>query len=321
MVRAMNAPAHAINELSRCRLGEIEIAFAQAGPADGELVILLHGFPEYCGSWRKQMASLAEAGFHVVAPDQRGYNLSSKPAAVADYDLDNLAADVIGLARYLGHGTFSLIGHDWGGSVAWWIASRNATTPRRMVVLNAPHPAIWREAMGRDWRQWLRSWYVRVMRLPRLPELMIGRLGYQALSQALEPAKLTQAELDRYRKAWSQPGALTGMINWYRAFMKKRFPAAASFVVDVPTLIIWGDLDPYALPELAESSARLCAKARVVHMPECAHWVQHEQPGRVTELLVAFVSGSNSIGPANPPADDPRADQIQRRPDQSPPTT
>jgi pimeloyl-ACP methyl ester carboxylesterase len=128
----MAAPAR--DSLSRCRLQDIEIFFAQAGPADGELVILLHGFPEYWGAWQKQIGRLADAGFHVVAPDQRGYHLSGKPMAIADYDLDHLAADVVGLAAYLGHRRFSLVGHDWGGSVAWWVASREASVLRRMVV-------------------------------------------------------------------------------------------------------------------------------------------------------------------------------------------
>jgi pimeloyl-ACP methyl ester carboxylesterase len=318
-VQAMVVPARTLMGLSRCRLGEVELAFAEAGPADGELVILLHGFPEYWGAWRKQITGLAEAGFRVAAPDQRGYGLSSKPSAVADYDLDRLAADIIGLARHLGHGKFSLVGHDWGGSVAWWIASRDASMVRRMVVLNAPHPAVWREAMGRDWRQYVRSWYVRVMRLPRLPEAMMSRHDYQALTQALRPAKLTQPELDQYLDAWAQPGALTGMINWYRAFMEKRFPAAASFAVDVPTLIVWGDRDPYALPELAESSARLCTNVRVVHIPECTHWVHHEQPDQVNELLVGYLSETkNSIRPVKLEDDDLRVKQSQRGPDQFP---
>jgi epoxide hydrolase 4 len=161
-------------------------------------------------------------------------------------------------------------------------------------VLNAPHPAVWREAMGRDWRQWLKSLYVRVMRLRRLPELMIRRQNYQALTRALAPAKLDEIELDQYRDAWGQAGALTGMINWYRAFLEKRFPSAGSFAIGVPTLIIWGDRDPYALPELAESSARLCTNARVVHNPEATHWVHHEQPDRVGDLLVEFLSEAST---------------------------
>jgi epoxide hydrolase 4 len=283
-------PADPKIELSRCRLEDVEIGFARAGPPEGELIILLHGFPEYWGAWREYMIRLAQAGFLVVAPDQRGYGLSSKPAEVADYDLDRLAADVVGLARHLGRSTFGLVGHDWGGSVAWWLASLQPAALRRMVVINAPHPAVWREAMDGDWRQWVKSLYVRVMRLPRLPELMIRTQNYRALTRALEPAKLGPAELDRLREDWSRPGALTGMINWYRAFLTKRLPAASSFVIAVPTLIIWGDLDAYAGPELADRSARLCKSSRVLHVVDATHWVHHEQPDRVGALVEDFFS-------------------------------
>ena len=127
--------------------------------------------------------------------------------------------------------------------------------------------------------------YVRVMRLPRLPEFMIRAQNYRALARALEPA-----ELDRLREDWSRPGALTGMVNWYRAFLRKQLPAASSFVIAVPTLIIWGDLDAYGRPELADRSARLCKSSRVVHVADATHWVHHEQPERVVALLEEFLS-------------------------------
>ena len=286
----MASQNHAPGGIYRCRLGQVELAFAQAGPADGELVILLHGFPEYAGAWLRQMAALSQAGFHAVAPDQRGYGRSSKPPAIADYDLDKLADDVIGLASHLGHRIFSLVGHDWGALVAWWVATREPSALRRVVAINAPHPSVWREGMAHNWRQWIRSSYVRMMRIPRLPEFLCGRDDYKAFRQALAPAKLSPAELDRYRDAWSQPGAVTGMINWYRAFQQKRLPPAAGITVDVPTLIIWGDRDRYLMTHLADTSARMCRDARVVHIPECTHWVQHEQPDRVSRLIVEFLS-------------------------------
>lgn len=271
------------------RLGDVDISFMQAGSAEGELVILLHGFPEYWGAWRRQMTRLAAAGFLVVAPDQRGYGLSGKPPGISEYDLDYLADDIVGLARHLGRQTFSLVGHDWGGSVAWWIASRDPSVLRCIAVINSPHPAVWREAMERDWRQWLRSLYVRVMRLPKLPEMMLRSRDFQALAQALEPAKFSADDMANYRLAWSQPGALTGMINWYRAFLARRLPAATSFAIDVPTLIIWGDKDFYAVPQLADISERLCRNAQIAHFPLASHWVHHEQSGRVGDLIETFL--------------------------------
>src|SRR5579859_4841482 len=143
----------------RCRLGEIELCYEEAGPKSGPLVILLHGFPEYRAAWRRQVPALTAAGFRTILPDQRGYGLSSKPQGVAAYDLDLLAQDVVGLARHLGHDRFDLVGHDWGASVGWWVATRHPQAVRRLAVVNAPHPSIWREAMSGNWRQWLKSLY------------------------------------------------------------------------------------------------------------------------------------------------------------------
>lgn len=286
-----NSPTSPVIGLSRCPLPDVEIAFDQAGPEDGELVILLHGFPECRRAWRRQAAGLAAVGFRVVLPDQRGYGLSSTPQGTAAYDLDALAGDVVGLARHLGHECFNLVGHDWGASVAWWLASQDPDRVRRLAVANAPHPAVWREAMGRDWRQALKSFYVRIMALPLLPEALVRRGNFQALADALAPAGLTPEELAEYRKEWAAPGAVTGMINWYRAFLARRMPPAAGLAVEAPTLILWGDRDPYGVPELADSSARLCTNVRVEHFAEAGHWLHHEQADRVGEMLVEFLQG------------------------------
>lgn len=278
-----------VAEPARRRVGDIEIAFDEAGPPEGELLILLHGFPEYRGAWRRHLAALADAGFHVVAPDQRGYGLTGKPQGVSAYDLDRLAEDVLGLAGALGASRFRLVGHDWGASVAWWIASRHPQALERMAVINAPHPAIWLEAMRGDARQRLKSLYVQFLRLRSLPELLIRAGGYRGLEQALASARLDRAELDGYRRAWREPGALTGMINWYRALLARPMPAASSFRVKTPTLIIWGDRDAFAVPELAERSAGLCARAQVVHLPDATHWAHHEERERVDALLIDFL--------------------------------
>jgi epoxide hydrolase 4 len=281
-----------VSRLRRCRLGEVELYYAEAGPRSGPLVILLHGFPEYRRAWQAQVPALVAAGFRVVLPDQRGYGLSSKPDGIAAYDLDLLAEDVVGLARHLGHDRFDLVGHDWGASVGWWLATRQPQALRRLVVVNALHPSVWREAMSANFRQWLKSLYVRIMRLPGLPERMVAARDFGALRDALAPAGLSAAALEGYREAWRQPGALTGMINWYRAFLVKRLPRSSGLSVTAPTLVIWGDRDPYGLPALADASARLCAEAKIVHIPEATHWVHHEQPERVGALLRDF------LGPA-----------------------
>jgi pimeloyl-ACP methyl ester carboxylesterase len=163
----------------------IQLHAVEAGPRDGPLVILLHGFPEFWWGWRRQIEPLAAAGLHVLAPDQRGYNLSDRPAGVAAYDLDTLAADVIGLADAAGQRKVMLVGHDWGGLVAWWTASRHPHRVDRLVVLNAPHPAVMGAYMRRHPSQMLRSSYVGFFQLPFIPERLLAAGDFALMRRAL----------------------------------------------------------------------------------------------------------------------------------------
>ena len=282
-----------IVRFSRIATNGIHLHIAEAGPADGPPVFLLHGFPEFWYGWRNQIAPLAERGFHVIAPDQRGYNLSDKPKEIASYDLDQLAADVIGLADHFGLETFAVAGHDWGASVGWWLAGKHADRLRRFAALNAPHPAVWREAMLHDAAQKQKSGYVRLFQLPYLPEFLLGLGGFKALSKGfrdtVRPNAFTEADLERYRTAWSQPGALTAMIHYYRAVCRKTFLPVDGYRIDSSVLAIWGERDAYATPEPVEESIRLCAGGRVVRLPQSTHWVQHDEPERVTDLLAEFL--------------------------------
>lgn len=151
---------------SRVAANGIELHTAEAGPAEGPLVFLLHGFPEFWYSWRNQIPALAENGFRVIAPDQRGYNLSGKPDGVSNYDLDRLAADIVGLADHFKRESFNVVGHDWGAAVGWWLAGKYAPRLQRLAVLNAPHPAVWVDAMRHDPVQKRKSSYVRFFQLP-----------------------------------------------------------------------------------------------------------------------------------------------------------
>ena len=273
----------------------VELHLAEAGPADGPLVILLHGFPEFWFGWRELIGPLADAGFRIVAPDQRGYNLSDKPKGVAAYRLDELARDVTALADALGAERFSLVGHDCGASVAWWVATRYPQRLERLAILNAPHPAIWRKSMTEDPVQRKKSRYVQTLRLPGLPELMVRAGNYAALAQAFDSAIRPQAfdpeVMARYRAAWIQPGALTATLNWYRALFVQHLPVPAAGSIPTPTLVIWGDQDAFAEPGLAEASAALCAEAQVLHLPEASHWVAHDRPDQVCEALLGFLHG------------------------------
>lgn len=271
----------------------MQLHVAEAGPAEGPLVVLLHGFPEFWFEWREQIGPLAEAGFRVVAPDQRGYNLSSKPKGVTAYRLDALANDIFALASALGRQRFSVVGHDWGASVAWWMATTGAERLDRLAIMNAPHPAVWLDAMTNDPAQRKKSRYVQALRTPWLPELMVRLGGYKGLADAFANSARPEAFGDEimaaYREAWRRPGALTATLNWYRALFAQDLPVPLPRSLKVPTLVLWGDQDAFAEPALAEASAALCADARVVHFPEASHWLPHDEPEAVANALIGFL--------------------------------
>jgi pimeloyl-ACP methyl ester carboxylesterase len=264
---------------------------AEAGPQDGPLVILLHGFPEFWFGWRHQIGALAGAGYRVVVPDQRGYNLSDKPDGIANYDVDRLADDVVALAAHYTTQPFALVGHDWGAVAAWWTTTRYPDLVRKLAVLNCPHPAVWRDAMDNDPVQRRASWYVRAFQIPWLPEALMRAGNFRALVTALREAKadISDDEIARYREAWRQPGALTAMVNWYRAIRQRNFTPVSPASIAVPVQIIWGKNDPYARPALAEASKTLCADARLTWLPEATHWVAHDAPDAVNALLLDFL--------------------------------
>ncbi len=262
-----------------------------AGPLDGPVVVLLHGFPEFSYGWRRQIEPLAAAGFRVIVPDQRGYNLSSKPPSVATYALTELVSDVIAIADQLGQEKIFLAGHDWGAAVAWSTALLHPRRIAKLVVLNVPHPSVMRKFLSTHPRQFLRSWYMFFFQLPWLPEALFSafnfRVGSRALLRSSRPGTFSPEDLAQYRSAWSQPGALTGMINWYRALFRTRakFPDKT---VRVPTRILWGERDDFLLTEMAHESLRYCTSAELFTFANATHWLQHEEPARVSELLIDF---------------------------------
>ena len=272
--------------MSYADLGDIRLHYVEEG--DGPLVVLLHGFPEFWYSWRRQLPLLARAGFRAVAPDMRGYNLSSKPSGVGAYDLGPLSEDIARLIRALGAEDAFLAGHDWGGGVAWATAMHHPDVVRRLAILNMPHPRRYVHAL-RDPRQLAKSWYAGAFQLPWLPELGLRAGGWRALRYGFEhdarPGAFTPEDIDRYREAWEQPGALTAMLNYYRAATRRTPPLRP---VAAPTRVIWGDRDRYLTRELAEPRpADVPQLERVIHL-DASHWVQHDQPKTVADLLVEF---------------------------------
>jgi len=276
----------------------ITLNVAEAGPEDGRLVILLHGFPEFWYGWKHQIGPLAEAGYRVMVPDQRGYNTSEKPRGVASYALGPLVDDLVGLVDAAGREQATVIGHDWGGIVAWGAIARHPGRFDRAVILNAPHPDAMRRELRTNPRQMLRSWYAFGFQIPWLPEKMLSRNDFRPLVDGMahssRPGTFGPEDFERYKEAWSEPGALTAMIAWYRAGFRHPPPPEPDPVVRVPTLILWGRKDPFIGEGVARSSYALCRDARLEWIDEATHWVHHEEPERVNAAILGFLGGANA---------------------------
>jgi epoxide hydrolase 4 len=275
-------------------LGDVRLHYVEAG--EGPLVVLLHGFPEFWFSWRFQIPALAAAGFRVVAPDMRGYNLSSRPSRVAAYDTDRLAADVHDLIRERGAERALVAGHDWGAAVAWVAAMNHPEVVERLAILNVPHPRRMLHGLRRP-RQLARSWYILFFQLPWLPERTARARDWWGWRRLFEkeakPGAYTPEDIERYVEAWSRPGAPTGMLNYYRAALRQTPGRAEGRMrpIEAPTLVIWGQRDRHLGAELAEPEhADVPNLEGVVRLPEASHWVHHDEPERVSKLLVDFFS-------------------------------
>jgi epoxide hydrolase 4 len=266
---------------------DVRLHYVEAG--EGPLVVLLHGFPEFWYSWRLQLTALAAAGFRTVAVDQRGYNLSSKPDGLEAYRVRTLARDIERLIIGLGAERASLVGHDWGGGVAWRFAWRYPERLVRLAILNAPHPERFLRGL-RTLRQLRKSWYMFFFQLPRLPEALLRANNFAAIRRELP----TSADASRYIEALNQPGALTATLNWYRAMFRAGVPSASSVQqpIEAPVLVIWGERDRYLGVDLAQPDPRLVPYARVERLPDATHWVQVDQPEAVNSLLIEFLKGS-----------------------------
>ena len=271
--------------------------YVEAGPPDGKPVMLLHGFPDFWYGWRHQIGPLAAAGYRVIAADQRGYNLSDKPEAISEYRLDLIADDALRLADEVAPGkSVTVIGHDFGAGVAWWLALNRPERVDRIAVLNVPHLAVFHRALRRSPAQWLRSWYILFFQLPWLPEWGMRVSAFRSLVKALRrsslPGAFPDSDLERYRQAWAQQGALSGMLNWYRALMRSPAPMKRSPRVRIPTLILWGVHDVALGREMAPASLSLCDHGRLVEFEDATHWVHMEEPAKVNEELLAFLAAA-----------------------------
>jgi epoxide hydrolase 4 len=271
--------------------GGVTIHAVVDGPEDGPVVLLLHGFPEFWYSWHRQIAPLAAAGLRVIVPDQRGYNLSSKPRGTKSYAMAELVADVIAIADQLGQKKIFLAGHDWGAAVAWSVALLHPERVNKLAIVNVPHPLVMAHNLKSNWRQMRKSWYMFCFQLPWVPEKLFSGANFKVAEGALvnssREGTFSAEDLAKYREAWSQPDALTATINWYRAAFRHR-TRFADTRVHVPTRILWGERDKFLSAEMARESLRYCDDAELFTFAEASHWLQHEEAERVSEHLIKF---------------------------------
>jgi len=263
----------------------------------GKLVVLLHGFPEFWYSWRHQIPALA-AHFKVVAPDLRGYNESDKPLGVANYRIDLLTADVMGLIRSFGEEQAIIVGHDWGGGVAWTFAADYPQATERLIVMNCPHPAAFQKQIRANFRQLRRSWYMFFFQFPWLPEWLIRNnrrffIERAFRGMAIRKEAFTDEDLARFVEAMVKPGVLTAAINYYRAAFREFIHRGERQFAQIvcPTLLIWGEEDVALGKELTSNMEEYFTnRFEVKYIPRCSHWVQQEQPELVNQYMLEFLS-------------------------------
>jgi epoxide hydrolase 4 len=266
-----------------------------AGPARGKPLVFLHGFPEFWFGWRHQIDHFVSSGYRVIIPDQRGYNLSEKPAGIASYSIELLAKDVVGVLDAVTDSKAFVVGHDWGAIVTWYLAARFSERVSRTAMLGVPHPRIFIKNLIMNPTQLRKSWYVLLFQLPWLPERILRGRDWAPLVRALQDTSprgvFSDTDLEQYKQSWTRKGALTAMLNWYRAALLN----PSKFAIDpeasrvkVPALLIWGKNDQFAGEAMARESLQYCDDGHLEIFETATHWVQHEQPARVNNLLSQF---------------------------------
>ena len=275
-------------------------AVDEAGEGDN-LALCLHGFPESRFSWRYQLPLLAELGYRAWAPDLRGYGgTEPKPKQVSAYLIDRLMEDVAALIDASGARIVTLIGHDWGAALAWTFAANRVRPLERLVIMNVPHPAVMSAHLRKSWAQLRKSWYMFFFQLPGIPERAMTRNGAAAIRQAfhgmaIDKSHFTDDVLDRYAADAQRPGAMTGMVNWYRAAFRLQGKLAGPWsMIDTSTLIVWGEEDAALGAELLDGTDAYVRDLTVKRLPGVSHWVQQEAPEAVNAILRAWLTAPRS---------------------------
>lgn len=275
------------------QVGSMSLHYVEAG--SGPLVVLLHGFPEFWYSWRKQIPALVAAGYRVIAPDLRGYNDSSKPEDVAAYHPLEVARDVAGLIAQSGDSPCAVVGHDWGGLAAWLVAMAHPGVVSQLVVMNAPHPVPYGRELRRSSSQKLRAAYQLFFAMPLLPRLLLRPFLPMVMRRMTH---LTSGELAEYKAVWRKPKALQSMLNYYRALKRYRRDLRGAIKrIDVPSMLVWGERDPVFIRATTEAFGEWVPDLRVERIPQAGHFVQNDAAEKVNELLIAFLRATRPTAP------------------------
>ena len=276
------------------RANGIDFNVAAIGSGD-RLALCLHGFPESSFSWRYQLPLLARLGYRAWAPDLRGYGASTRPLGVGAYALEHLEEDVAALIEASGAKEVVLVGHDWGALIAWYYAMFGRIPIARLVIMNVPHPALAQKGL-RTWRQLAKSWYIFFFQIPWLPEFGLARNGCEAIGRvfrgmAVDKSRFPNEVLRVYKDAAAAPGALTAMLNYYRALIRglRRNRRRGIARIDVPTLMIWGEVDAALGKELTYGTEQFVSNLTLRYLPNVSHWVQQEAPETVNSMLEAWL--------------------------------
>ena len=285
------------------RVNGVRLHYVTTGK--GPLILFLHGFPEFWYAWKNQLAEFGR-DYLAVAPDMRGYNLSEKPPGIEPYEMQHLIEDVRALARHLGYRKFFLVGHDWGGAVAWAYAIAHPESLDKLVIVNAPHPGVFGRLLREDAAQQKASAYMLLFRGEKAEETLTGNnyavLTSVVLAAGLKTGAFSEEDRQAYLKAWSQPGAVTGGLNYYRAAKLGPPPPGAdpapafdggppsgNLMVKTPTLVIWGEKDTALLPANLDGLEQFVPQLTVKRIPDASHWVVHEKPAEVNAYIRDFL--------------------------------
>jgi pimeloyl-ACP methyl ester carboxylesterase len=268
----------------RIELPNITLNVAIGGNKNGQPILLLHGYPDAWFGWKKVMERLINNGFRVIAPDQRGYNLSDKPKGKVAYHTENIVQDAIDLMTYLGYEKFSLAGHDFGGYIAWQIALTHEKRLEKLFILSCFHPKVITNIAKLHWRQWLKSWYLIFFKFPKLPELFIRFNNYYFLRQNISQ-HLTNEEKQEYIQSWQQPHFIESALNWYRAPIQ----SIKNPNLNLPVLIIWGENDAYLGLEGARWSLDFCSNGELKVIEDASHWLMLENTTSISKSIINFL--------------------------------